>query len=116
LYYKYIKFLVFQWYYFISITVRKKETWDFSEVSATWCLVIVRHTEKLNRFQRDDRPHNSIPLDEMTDGRVKPPSTHTQAYQVSSCTREAQRNSCPWSCKCWGLETQLLCWEGFKEL
>jgi len=25
----------------------------------------------------DDRPHNSIPLDEMTDGRAKPPSTLT---------------------------------------
>jgi hypothetical protein len=87
----------------------------FQLFSATWCLLIFHHTEKLNRFQGDDRPHNSIPLDEMPmAGQNR--QAHSQAHQVSSWKREADRYSCPCSCKLWGLETQLLCWEGVKEL
>jgi hypothetical protein len=48
----------------------------FQMVSATRCLLIVHHTEKLNRLQRDDRPHNSIPLDEMIGGRPNRQRTH----------------------------------------
>jgi hypothetical protein len=84
-------------------------------VSATWCLLTVHRTEKLNRFERDDRPHNSIPLDEMTGGRANPPA-RSPARQVRGVGVRAGacRNSHPSTCKWWGVESQPLCFERFK--